>query len=69
MKKMRYISLLLVLAMLTVGLAGCGVCDHKWLPADCVNPRICNICGEMDGEVLIKRDGIVGKYSGEYVFV
>lgn len=50
MKKMRYISLLLVLAMLTVGLAGCGVCDHKWLPADCVNPRICNICGEMDGE-------------------
>jgi len=31
--------------------------------------KVVSFCGEMDGEVLIKRDGIVGKYSGEYVFV
>jgi len=28
--------------------------------------EIVSFCGEMDGELLIKRDGIVGKYHGKY---
>jgi hypothetical protein len=31
--------------------------------------EVVSFCGEMDREILIKRNGIVGKYSGSYVFV
>ena len=31
--------------------------------------EVVSFCGEMDGEILIKRNGIVGKYSGSYEFV
>ena len=31
--------------------------------------EIVSFCGEMDGEALIKRDGIIGKYGGEYRFL
>ena len=31
--------------------------------------EVVSFCGEMDGEILIKREGIVGKYRGEYTFL
>ena len=31
--------------------------------------EVVSFCGEMDGEILIKREGIVGKYRGEYKFL
>lgn len=50
MKRMKLFCVLLAMAMLLSCLAGCGECNHQWLPADCRTPRTCNLCGETDGE-------------------
>ena len=50
MKMTRMICLLLVTVIAAGMLAGCGSCSHKWLPADCENPRTCYNCGLTEGE-------------------
>lgn len=45
---------LLCLAMLIL-LFACGCekeCEHEWADADCVNPKICDLCGEERGSAL-----------------
>ena len=37
MKRLMIIALALVMLL---ALAGCA-CEHEWMEADCVNPRIC----------------------------
>ena len=46
----KVISLFLVLAML-LALAGCA-CEHEWMDADCVTPKTCANCGEIEGAPL-----------------
>lgn len=50
MKMTRLLCACLVVVMLAGMLAGCGSCNHKWLPADCLDPRTCYNCGLTDGE-------------------
>jgi len=43
---------LLVLAMVCLGLlSGCG-CRHEWQEATCLDPKICTLCQETEGEAL-----------------
>lgn len=48
MKKLMIIALALVMLL---ALAGCA-CEHEWMDADCVNPRICAKCEEVEGTPL-----------------
>ena len=48
MKKLMIIALALVM-LLT--LAGCA-CEHEWIDADCMNPKICAKCEEIEGTPL-----------------
>ena len=47
---MKMLKVILVAAMLTVMLSGCGECNHQWLPADCQTPKTCYHCGLTEGE-------------------
>ena len=48
MKRLMIIALALVMLL---ALAGCA-CEHEWMDADCVNPRICAKCEEVEGTPL-----------------
>lgn len=48
--KRTYSVLLLVLACLLV-FTGCK-CEHEWVEADCVTPRTCSLCQEIEGAPL-----------------
>ena len=48
MKKLLIIAL--ALAML-LALAGCA-CEHEWMDADCVTPKTCANCSEIEGAPL-----------------
>lgn len=44
-------TLLILLALSLLFLSGCS-CDHRWTEADCLSPKICAECGEIEGEAL-----------------
>ena len=49
----KIIPLLAVLALLfAMSLSACGQCKHRWMAADCVNPRICSECNATEGEAM-----------------
>ena len=48
MKRLMIIALALTMLL---ALAGCA-CEHEWMDADCVNPRICAKCEEVEGAPL-----------------
>ena len=48
MRRLMIIALALVMLL---ALAGCA-CEHEWMEADCVNPRICAKCEEVEGTPL-----------------
>ena len=48
MKRLMIIALALTMLL---ALAGCA-CEHEWMEADCVNPRICAKCEEVEGTPL-----------------
>ena len=48
MKRLMIIALALVMLLALVGCA----CEHEWMDADCVNPRICAKCEEVEGTPL-----------------
>ena len=48
MRRLMIIALALVMLL---ALAGCA-CEHEWMEADCVNPRICAKCEEIEGAPL-----------------
>ena len=48
MKKLMIIALALTMLL---ALTGCA-CEHEWMDADCVNPRICAKCEEIEGAPL-----------------
>ena len=56
--KIKFISALLLLAMLLVGCDGQGAesttppCEHVWADATCSAPKTCTACGATDGEAL-----------------
>lgn len=37
--------------MALLSITGCA-CQHEWLPADCVTPETCKLCGEIQGQAL-----------------
>lgn len=45
----KYLSILLLIALLASLLAGCG-CDHEWEDATCEEPETCTECGKTRGE-------------------
>ena len=47
-------TLLILLALSLLLLSGCS-CDHRWTEADCLSPKICAECGEIEGEALGHR--------------
>ena len=49
MKKMTGLILLTLCCLLVF--AGCA-CEHEWVEADCVNPRTCSLCEEIEGAPL-----------------
>ena len=51
---MKKITVLLAVLALFVALTvtGCGECKHRWMAADCANPKICSECKATDGEPL-----------------
>ena len=49
MKKIRFLSVMLTLAMLLCLLTGCA-CKHEWVDANCNAPKTCTLCGETEGE-------------------
>lgn len=48
--KKRILITVLMLVLLVI----CSGChrNHKWLPADCTNPKTCSVCGETEGGPL-----------------
>ena len=48
MKRLMIIALALTMLL---ALTGCA-CEHEWMEADCVNPRICAKCEEIEGAPL-----------------
>lgn len=48
MKRLMIIALALVMLLALVGCA----CEHEWMDADCVNPKICAKCEEVEGTPL-----------------
>ena len=49
MKKVRIVSVALLVALLLTMLVGCG-CEHEWADANCQNPKTCKLCGKKEGE-------------------
>ena len=49
MKRVRGISVVLLVSMLLTMLTGC-FCQHEWAEADCQNPQTCKLCGKKEGE-------------------
>lgn len=35
--------------MINIVITGCG-CEHEWKEATCTEPKICTVCGEIEGE-------------------
>ena len=48
---MKRVLSLIMAVILMLALSGCA-CEHQWQSADCVNPRSCEKCGEVQGEAL-----------------
>lgn len=48
---MRKFSLVVALVLCICLMAGCCL-SHKWVEATCENPRMCEKCGETEGEAL-----------------
>lgn len=49
--KKRIITVLTTLSIGALTLVGCGH-EHVWTEADCVTPKTCSECGEIEGEAL-----------------
>lgn len=49
--KIRITAIIFSVAMLAVLLSGCA-CQHEWVEATCLTPKICNLCQETEGEAL-----------------
>lgn len=47
-------TLLILLMLSLLLLSGCS-CDHRWTEADCLSPKTCAECGEIEGEALGHR--------------
>lgn len=47
----KKITLLIAIILCTVLLAGCQ-CEHEWVDAACTSAKVCNLCGEIEGEPL-----------------
>ena len=51
-KTMKQKIITLAIAILCMFLlAGCQ-CEHEWMPASCISPKICSLCEETEGEAL-----------------
>ncbi len=48
---MKKISVCILFLLLCLLITGCG-CEHQWMGADCLSPKTCSLCGEVEGEVL-----------------
>jgi len=48
----KYVTLVLCLLLCAVMLTGCGCKHETWNEADCLNPKTCADCGEIEGEAL-----------------
>lgn len=48
--KKRIALIVLALACMLI-LSACG-CEHEWTEANCVNPKTCSLCGEIEGAPL-----------------
>ena len=49
----KLLSILLILC-LAVSLTSCG-CRHEWIPANCIAPKTCSICGNTRGKASSKH--------------
>lgn len=48
---MKKVVIILLISML-LSLAGCGSCEHVFVPATCSSPATCSKCGETQGEPI-----------------
>lgn len=51
---MKKIIALVLCVLLTASFAACS-CKHQWTEANCLEPKICTVCGEKEGEALGHR--------------
>ena len=48
---MKRMALAVMITLLTFALSACA-CEHEWQDATCVDPQICSLCDEVQGEAL-----------------
>lgn len=49
---LKVIIFMSVIIGISVVLLGCE-CEHKYLPATCISGKVCDLCGDVEGEALV----------------
>lgn len=48
---MKKVLITVLLIVLVFSFTACG-CEHEWTDATCLSPKICNLCGAIEGEPI-----------------